>query len=86
MTFLIFKETIMDTADVLIHIHPELDVSVRTNMSRKLEGHIGIECAEFNHHAHPHVLVIKFDPNAITSMQILNIVRESDPMAALAGL
>lgn len=76
----------MDTADILIHIHPELDVSARANVSRKLEGHIGVECAEFNHHTHPHVLVVKYDPDTIESMQILNMVRECDPMAAIVGL
>lgn len=76
----------MNTADILIHIHPDLEVSERTNVSRKLEGHIGVECAEFNHQTHPHVLVVKYDPDSIESMQILNIVREYDPRAALAGL
>ena len=79
-------EIIMNIADILIHVHPELDASERADMTRKLEDHAGVDCAEFNHHAHPHALIVKYDPNEVQGMQILQMVRQYDPKAAMAGL
>jgi hypothetical protein len=81
-----FEETIMHKADILIHVHPELDANARTVVTRMLEGHAGVDCAEFNHHAHPHALIVKYDPDAVQGMQILQMVREYDVTAAMVGL
>ena len=56
------------------------------DVTRKLEGHAGVDCAQFNHHAHPHALIVKYDPDAIEGMQILQIVRQYDTRAAMGGL
>ena len=79
-------EIIMNIADILIHIHPELDESERSGVTRKLEGNVGVDCAEFNHHARPHALIVKYDPDAIEGMRILQMVRQFDARAAMAGL
>ncbi len=79
-------EIIMNIADILIHIHPELDENERAGVTRKLESCEGVDCAEFNHHAHPHALIVKYDPDAIEGMQILQMVRQYDANAAMAGL
>ncbi len=76
----------MHIADMLIHIHPELDAGARTDVTRKLESFAGVDCAEFNRHAHPHALIVKYDPDAIEGMQILNMVRQYDARAAMVGL
>lgn len=77
----------MHIADILIHVHPELDADARTDVTRKLEGHAGVDCAQFNHHAHPHALIVKYDPDAIEGMQILQMVRHQyDTRAAMVGL
>lgn len=76
----------MNIADLVIHVHPELDVEARKSLERKLTGHAGIDCAEFNHHATPHALLVKYDPDAIDGIAILQIVRQVDPQAAMAGL
>lgn len=76
----------MNTADILIHVHPDLDAQARTDIERKLSGHIGVDCAEFNHQEHPHALVVKYDPDAIKGMDLLQEVRKVDPAATIVGL
>lgn len=76
----------MNTADMLIHVHPELDAGARTSLERSLEGHIGIDCAEFMHQPHPHALMVRYDPEAIQGMEILDLVRRIDPEASRVSL
>lgn len=76
----------MNTADMLIHVHPELDAQARSNLERKVMGCVGVECAEFDHHAHPHSMVVKYDPDEIQGIQILDLVRTVDPIATRVGL
>jgi len=76
----------MNTADMMIHVHPELGGQMRTELERKLEGHIGIDCAEFSLRMHPHSLLVKYDPEAVKGMEILQMVRTLDPAATRIGL
>ena len=76
----------MNTADMMIHVHPELDVQERTDLEKKVMGRIGVDCAEFNHHAHPHALLVKYDPDEVEGMEILQMVRRLDPAASIVGL
>jgi len=76
----------MNTADMLIHVHPELDAQARSNLEKRIMGCVGVDCAEFDHHEHPHSLVVKYNSDEIQGMQILDIVRTVDPVATRAGL
>jgi len=76
----------MNTADMLVHIHPELDAKRRTQIEKMIEGHVGVDCAGFNRHPHPHALIVKYDPDTIRSVQILDMVRKFDPVASIVGL
>lgn len=76
----------MNTADMLIHVHPDLDAQARTDLERKLAGHIGVDCAEFEHRAHPHSLLVKYDPDTVEGMELLQMVRKVDPAASMVGL
>jgi hypothetical protein len=76
----------MSTVDMLIFVHPEFDRDVRTDLERKVEGCVGVDCAEFAHRPHSHALVVKYDPEAIRGSQILEVVRTIDPEATKVGL
>jgi hypothetical protein len=80
------KETIMNTADMMIHVHPELDALTRTSLEKELMGHVGVDCAEFTHRPHPHELMVKYDPDAVEGMEILQMVRKIDPVATMIGM
>lgn len=76
----------MNTADMVIFVHPEFDQDLRTNLEKRLEGCVGVDCAEFEHKPHPHALLVKYDPEAIKGIQILEMVRTVDPEASGVGL
>ena len=76
----------MNIADMMIHVHPDLDAQEIKSLERKLEGRIGVDCAEFIHQPHPHALLVKYDPGAVQGMDILRIVRKLDPTATMMGL
>jgi len=76
----------MNMADMLVYVHPELDVQRRVHLENWVSGRIGVDCAEFDHHPHPHALIVKYDPDTVQGMQILNMVRKMDPAACMIGL
>lgn len=76
----------MNTVDMMIHVHPELDMQMRMDLERKLMGRAGVDCAEFEHKPHPHSILVKYDPDAIAGMTILQMVRKVDPVASRVGL
>jgi hypothetical protein len=80
------KETIMNTADMMIHMHQELDAKTRTELERTLSGRVGIDCAEFDHNPQTHSILVKYDPDAVEGMEILQMVRKVDPEAMMVGL
>ena len=71
--------------DMMIHVHPALDAQAKADMERKLMGHAGVDCAEFRDDAHPHSLVVSYDPDAVGRMEILKEVRTTDPDAITLG-
>ena len=76
----------MNTADMLIHVHPELDAQSRSKLEKMIMGCAGVDCAEFDTHSHYHAMMVKYDPDAIRGMQILDRVRKVDPVATIVGL
>jgi hypothetical protein len=76
----------MNTADMLIYVHPELDAQRRAVLEKIVEGRAGVDCAQFNAHTHHHAMMVKYDPDAIEGMQILDMVRTTDPTATIVGL
>lgn len=76
----------MNTADMMIHVHPELDVQARKDLERELMGYIGVDCAEFDHRPHPHSLMVKYDPDEVEGMELLQMVRKLDPAATMVGM
>lgn len=76
----------MNTADMMIYVHPQLDAEKRTHLARMIEGQIGVDCAEFGANTHHHALLVKYDPDAVQGMQILDMVRQADPRASMVGL
>lgn len=76
----------MNKADMLIYIHPELDVQKRADLEKKVEGRVGVDCAEFDSHTHHHAMMVRYDPDAIQGMEILETVRNTDPVATIVGL
>lgn len=76
----------MNMVDMLVHVHPELDAEAMTNLERSIESHPGVDCAEFVHKPHTHTMLVKYDPDFINGMAVLDVVRTVDPAASRVGL
>jgi len=76
----------MNTADMMIYVHPDLGATKRTDLEKNLMGRIGVDCAEFEHRPHPHSLMVKYDPDAVRGIDILQMVRKLDPKASMVGM
>lgn len=76
----------MDTADILIHVHPELSAEARTMLEKEVAGCDGIVAANFDHTKHPHSLIVLYNPDVIDGKGILEVVRKHDPAATMVGL
>lgn len=76
----------MNRPDILIHVHPELSAGDRAIVEHEVMGCPGVIAADFDHHDHPHALVVVYNPDAISGKQILASVRKFDPAASMVGL
>ena len=76
----------MSTADILIHIHPEQGEQRISHLAKWIGECDGVDCVELDHHVPHYALLVKYDPDTVRSMQILNMAREMDPAATLVGL
>jgi len=75
----------MDIVDILIHVHPELSVEQRAKIEHEIGVHKGVMSVHFST-GHPHQLTVAYDPQAIASKRILELVRVSDKAATMVGL
>jgi hypothetical protein len=75
----------MDFADILIHVHPTLSAEQRAKIEEALGGSKGVVSAHFSP-THTHMLTVAYDPEAAHAGQLLQIVREWDAAATMAGL
>lgn len=75
----------MDIADILIHVQPTLSAEQRAKIEEALSGSKGVISAHFSP-AHLHELTVSYDPEAARAGQLLQIVREWDQAAVMAGL
>lgn len=76
----------MDTADILIHVHPELSAEARAMLENEVAECDGIVTAKFDHHKHPHALIVLYNPDVIDGKGILEVVRKHDSAATMVGL
>lgn len=76
----------MSAVDVLIYVHPELSAEDRAKVTQNVLVCVGVVAANFDHHKHPHALMVQYDPDKVNSTQILEVVRRYDPLASMAGL
>ena len=75
----------MDIADILIHVHPDLPVDDRAGLEEGLRGFEGVISVHFNPQ-HAHLLVVAYDPELISSAQVLEHVGERGVEASKIGL
>jgi hypothetical protein len=75
----------MNIADILIHVHPELSAQQREKMEAGIGARDGMVSVHFSS-GHLHELIVAYDPEAVSSQQILELVRRWDQAATMVGL
>lgn len=76
----------MKAVDVMIHVHPELSPNDRAKVEQEVAAAVGVISANFDKHKHPHLLIVQYNPDAVQSSQLLEMVKRLDPAASLVGL
>ncbi len=72
-------------ADVTLHIDETIDHKRRTKIADTVRAHKGVAAVAF-HDNKPHLMIVEYDPDAVTSQQLLQVVLDQGVHAELAGL
>jgi len=78
--------TDVNITDITVHLHPESSCDDRDKIEQALRAHNGVVSVHFNTDEHPHTVVIAYNPDAITSEEVLTEIRTCDPAAMMVGL
>jgi len=76
----------INIVDVVIHVHPELSKEQRANLQQAVHACEGVLSDCFKDDEHPHVFTVAYNPDLVTSQQVLKQVRTWDPEATMVGL
>jgi len=71
--------------DVMIHIDPETDHEQREFMRDLFLRHKGVDAAAY-HDDKPHLMIIEYDPDEVTSKELLEVLTKRNVKAELIGL
>jgi hypothetical protein len=75
----------MDMADVTLHIDETIGHARRTKIADVVRAHKGVVTVA-HHDEKPHLMIVKYDPGAVTSKQLLQVVLDQGVHAELIGL
>ncbi len=71
--------------DVMIHIDPDIGHQNRENLRDMILNHEGVEAAAY-HDEKPHLMIVEYDPDQVSSQELLSIVTSQGVNAELVGL
>ena len=72
-------------ADVVVHLHPDASSDDHGKIEELLRNHDGVVSVHFNEESHPHAMVVAYNPDAITSGEVLAEIRQFDSKAVMAS-
>lgn len=75
----------MDMADVTIHIDETIGHERRAEIADTIRARKGV-MAVAHHDEKPHLMIIEYDPDTVTSLQLLQVVLDQGVHAELIGL
>ena len=71
--------------DVMLHIDPETDHEEREYLRNIILKQNGVDAAAY-HDEKPHLMIIEYDPDEVSSQQLLKVVLSRGIHAELVGL
>jgi hypothetical protein len=75
----------MQIADVIIHVDESVDHDRRQEIAGTVRAHAGVTDVA-HHDEKPHLMIVKYDPQAVTAQVLLGVVRGEGVHAELVGL
>ena len=76
----------INIADIVVHLHPDCSCDDRNKMEQDLRAHNGVVSVHFDTKEHPHAVVVAYNPDAVTSAEVLAEIRKCDTQAVMAGI
>ena len=75
----------MEMVDVTVHIDETVGHERRTEITDTVRGHRGV-MAVAHHDEKPHLMIIEYNPDEVTSQELLQVVLDQGVHAELIGL
>jgi hypothetical protein len=77
------KETAI--ADIVIHLHPDASGDEKAAIETETRALDGVVSVHFSGETHPHAMIVAYNPDQLSSEQVLESVRRHDSKAVMAG-
>jgi hypothetical protein len=71
--------------DVMIHIDLDIGHQNRENLRDLILNHEGVDAAAY-HDEKPHLMIVEYNPDQVSSQELLDIVKSQGVNAELVGL
>ena len=75
----------MEMADVTVHIDETVPGERRTRIADIVRAHKGV-MGVAHHDEKPHLMIVEYNPDAVTSQELLQVVLDQGVHAELIGL
>ncbi len=75
----------MQMADVTIHVDETIDRDRRAAIADRVRARAGV-AGVAHHEQKPHLMIVEYDPAAVTAQALLKLVRDEGVHAELVGL
>ncbi len=75
----------MGIVDVVIHVDETIDHDRRTRIAGTVRAHNGV-AGVAHHDEKPHLMIVEYDPAAVTAQTLLKVVLDEGVHAELVGL
>jgi hypothetical protein len=75
----------MEMADVTVHINEAIDHDRRTQLADTIRAHKGV-MAVAHHDEKSHLMIIEYDPDTVTSLELLQVTLDQGLHAQLIGM
>ena len=75
----------INIADITVHLHPESSCDDRDKVEEELRAQDGVISVHFNDEEHPHIMIVAYNPEAVSSDVLLESIKKCDAKAVKVG-
>ncbi len=76
----------INIADITVHFHPVSSCDDRDRVEQELRAHDGVVSVHFNDEEHPHIMIVAYNTELVTSGVLLEEIRKCDSKAVMVGI